>query len=82
MMPTSHAGSDGNGYNANGIANFVAFRHAWYASDAVRPWRDGSGNTVEARFLSRQNVGAMDAYLVRIGSSPASLKRQIGRAHV
>lgn len=72
MMPTGHAGSDGNGYNANGIANFVAFRHAWYASDAVRPWRDSSGNTVEARFLSRQSVGAME-----VGAASSGVVSQV-----
>lgn len=60
LMPTGHAGTDGQGYNANGIANFVAFRHAWYSANAVRPWRNAQGATVEARFLARQSVGAME----------------------
>lgn len=67
LMPTPHTGTDGNGYNADGIANFVAFRQAWGASDAVRPWRDSSGATVEARFLSRQSVGAMEVGTAETG---------------
>ncbi|WP_422567092.1 hypothetical protein [Ideonella sp.] len=60
LMPTGHEGTDGAGYNAHGLATFVAFRHAWYADDAIRPWQTAQGQPTEARVLVRQSVGSME----------------------
>lgn len=59
LTTTSPAGIDGDGYNANGLANFVAFREAWNSADAIRPWRVAAGQASgEARVVSRQSMGS------------------------
>lgn len=61
LRATSSSGIDGSGYNANGLANFVAFRQAWNSSNAIRPWAASSdGSAVDARILSRQSMGSAD----------------------
>lgn len=57
LTATSAGGIDGAGYNGNGLANFVAFRMAWNAADAVRPWLS-DGHAAEARIVSTQSMGA------------------------
>jgi hypothetical protein len=57
LAATSASGIDGAGYNANGLANFVAFRMGWNTDDAVRPWLS-NGEVVPARVVSRQSMGA------------------------
>lgn len=57
LAATSASGIDGTGYNANGLANFVAFRMGWNSADAIRPWLSG-GEVVPARVVSRQSMGA------------------------
>ncbi|MCO5978608.1 hypothetical protein [Ideonella oryzae] len=61
LQATSSSGIDGNGYNANGLANFVAFRQAWNTTSAIRPWAASSdGTAVDARVLTRQSMGSAD----------------------
>lgn len=61
LQATSASGIDGNGYNANGLANFVAFRQAWASSNAIRPWvGTADGAAVDARVLTRQSMGSAD----------------------
>lgn len=72
LMATPATGTDGNGYNANGIATFVAFRHDWYSDNAVRPWLDSQGALVEARLVARQSVGAME-----VGSASTGVTSQV-----
>lgn len=61
LQTTTSSGTDGNGYNANGLGNFVAFRQAWNSTNAIRPWQATSdGSTVDARVFSRQSMGAAD----------------------
>ena len=61
LKATSSSGIDGNGYNANGLANFVAFRQAWNSANAIRPWVASSdGAAVDARVLTRQSMGSAD----------------------
>lgn len=76
LQATPASGTDGQGYNANGIATFVAFRHAWGADDAVRPWRASDGQVTEARFVSRQSVGAMEVGPATSGVT-AQVKQQV-----
>lgn len=57
LAATSASGIDGTGYNANGLANFVAFRMNWGSDSAIRPWLSG-GSVVPARVVSRQSMGA------------------------
>lgn len=72
LAATSPSGIDGTGYNANGLANFVAFRRAWNTESSIRPWLSGTdGSTVEARIVSRQsmgstNVGPVDGQVVQV----------------
>lgn len=76
LKATTSSGTDGNGYNANGLANFVAFRQAWNSANAIRPWvATSDGSTVDARVFSRQSMGAAD-----VGSAPGAtvqVKQQI-----
>lgn len=57
LAATSASGIDGTGYNANGLANFVAFRMGWGNANAIRPWLSGQ-EIVPARVVSRQSMGA------------------------
>ena len=61
LTTTSPAGIDGTGYNANGLANFVAFRQAWNDANAIRPWLSSTDQAaVEARVVSHQSMGSAD----------------------
>ncbi len=72
LLATPASGTDGKGYNANGIATFVAFRHDWYSDRAVKPWRGSDGAVVDARVVARQSVGAM-----QVGSMSTGLTSQV-----
>jgi hypothetical protein len=76
LLATPASGTDGQGYNANGIATFVAFRHAWADANAVRPWRGADGKAVEARIVARQSVGAMEVGAATAGVT-AQVKQQV-----
>lgn len=61
LTTTSPAGIDGTGYNANGLANFVAFRQAWNSDTAIRPWLSSTDQVaVDARVVSHQSMGSAD----------------------
>jgi hypothetical protein len=60
LQATGSAGIDGEGYNANGQANFVAFRQAWGAKTAIQPWKNENGEVAEARVVMRQTLGSTE----------------------